>query len=1479
MNEAATVRGARTGLHAALSQAASVTPSKRISVAVMKRQSIAQARDSLLHSQASAPTHAVLHSDNSEKASQPDQQPFSRELQPLINSKFSVREDESAQTATGVRARLLAAFVACDSAVSFRCGGEERRAHVRESFVLHKAFDYFILFVISANAICLAADSPLLDDNSRSARALRIFDVIFTIIFVAEATLKIFALVCNQSNEMLHLALTRFLFRAASRDTTLLLWTKLTQLHGTVPAACSQKHRKTPVSRLTSCSSISYVTFSVSCAARLSRNDSHESTTSSQAEASQQARQPYCLNGWNQLDFIIVVVGLLEFVPSIGSGSSALRALRVLRPLRAVNKLKSLRVIVTTLFNTLPDLAQVAVVLTFMFLIFGIMGLQLFNGVLRNRCVDSITGEALDDGEYICNPQPTGGGRACPSTAQCLPVGDNLGNGVLHFDDIGHSLLAVYLIADMSGWAEMMYAVQDATGKAAWIYFTVIIISISFFAMNLVLAVVVQEFETVSSDEDELAALAKEQAALEQDLQAMGPQQGPGQHEPTRAAHSLMQVDASAAGNEAAADGVLLALTMRAAAGALPVYEFRGPEDFVPAQQSAVAGDIAHRPVQPAVPFRSKLVKSERMGSGELHSYAAELTAGQTTVHVFVGQEDAALSSASVYRPAEMLRDLLSPPTASPPAAAHAGLREINLPIAAGTAKVFVFEDSSEVAASCIDQTPSSAEAVTNRTEVLLQLPHIPQEAAADGRLLHLSTQSGIRLFEFRSMDVHQSPGRSFGAGGMAAASPAHQARARIAQAAHPAAHSPEAYAHQVAQGIKSDVAVDAEIEKLLAILWAAEHTKQTDEEGLEEKPQAEHPPIPEMSIEQKLAARDMLHSAETVIRQEAQWLVDKPQWLLPIFALISSTPFQAVVNAAIVVNTIVLAIDHYGIDETQSSALDAANLFFTVFFLVEIVLKVLALGPRGFARDTFNLFDAAVVCASLVELAVANGGGVISVLRSLRLIRLLRLLKQFPSLRVLLSTVAQSIPDVSWMALLMALFVFIFAVLGQQLFAGSLAGLSDPPVFTFETFGDSLLTSITILSNDDWDEIMFDGVRCCGEGVVAFFLIGQMLGMYIILSLFIAILLRRFSEQDDSAFDAEDLSIFVLKLRQQQMKASLAEGKVHGNNGIIAAAALRAQVLQVQRAQVRKQQKAEHNRKVPEGMTGYSCGLSPPDAPLRVFLFRMVSSSVFEVVIFGLIILNCVFLALDRPTLDSTSGLAKAIRGMDFFFAFVFLLEMLAKIVAHGLWHQDGRGYFRNSWNILDSVVVVISFVSLGFPQVSVARALRALRPLRLVVRSKNIQVVVNALIAALPGMANVILLASVLWTIFAIMGTNLFKGGFFECSDSRFDSRSTCEAAANSNTTSVWQPIDGTEFANFNNVGNSMLLLFQIATLSGWGQLMHATIAVRGEDLAPQPGNNPAAALYFIAFVVIGGFFMVCQKCNISSCQLVNVFLCRSI
>ena len=98
-----------------------------------------------------------------------------------------------------------------------------------------------------------------------------------------------------------------------------------------------------------------------------------------------QHKNAYLRDGWNWIDFIVVIVGIIEVIPGIPN-LRALRTLRVLRPLKSIKAIPSMRLLILSLLRSLPALANVVLFLLFMFIMFGILGVQLFAGRLYSRC-------------------------------------------------------------------------------------------------------------------------------------------------------------------------------------------------------------------------------------------------------------------------------------------------------------------------------------------------------------------------------------------------------------------------------------------------------------------------------------------------------------------------------------------------------------------------------------------------------------------------------------------------------------------------------------------------------------------------------------------------------------------------------------------------------------------------------------------------------------------------------------------------------------------------------------------------------------------------------------------------------------------------------------------------------------------------------------------------------------------------------------
>ena len=123
-----------------------------------------------------------------------------------------------------------------------------------------------------------------------------------------------------------------------------------------------------------------------------------------------------------------------------------------------------------------------------------------------------------------------------------------------------------------------------------------------------------------------------------------------------------------------------------------------------------------------------------------------------------------------------------------------------------------------------------------------------------------------------------------------------------------------------------------------------------------------------------------------------------------------SSNTFGFLITVFIVVNTAVLSMDFHPMNSGYQDNLDLMNTFLTWIFIAEMVAKLIGLGFKAYASDSFNIFDCTVVMISVVELVLevadiqfGNATGAISALRAVRLLRVFKLARSWTSFRDLL--------------------------------------------------------------------------------------------------------------------------------------------------------------------------------------------------------------------------------------------------------------------------------------------------------------------------------------------------------------------------------------------------------------------------------------------------------------------------------------------
>ncbi|XP_039378627.1 sodium channel protein type 5 subunit alpha-like isoform X3 [Mauremys reevesii] len=230
---------------------------------------------------------------------------------------------------------------------------------------------------------------------------------------------------------------------------------------------------------------------------------------------------------WNIVDLIVIVITYVSlFLPE--HKVSFLRIFRIFRSLKAISVIPELKVIVNALIQSIKKLADVMILTVFCLSIFALVGLQLFMGNLKMKCVRNNTAfdqKLCDDAKIshvkesdICyrmnNSQDvllcrfsSEPGKECPENYSCQKIGDNPDFGYTSFDNFGWAFLSVFRLMTQDNWERLYRQTIRTSGKPYMIFFVVVIFLCSFYLFNLILAVV-----TMAYEEQNNATLAKTQA-------------------------------------------------------------------------------------------------------------------------------------------------------------------------------------------------------------------------------------------------------------------------------------------------------------------------------------------------------------------------------------------------------------------------------------------------------------------------------------------------------------------------------------------------------------------------------------------------------------------------------------------------------------------------------------------------------------------------------------------------------------------------------------------------------------------------------------------------------------------------------------------------------------------------------------------------------------------------------------------------------
>lgn len=229
------------------------------------------------------------------------------------------------------------------------------------------------------------------------------------------------------------------------------------------------------------------------------------------------------------------------------------------------------------------------------------------------------------------------------------------------------------------------------------------------------------------------------------------------------------------------------------------------------------------------------------------------------------------------------------------------------------------------------------------------------------------------------------------------------------------------------------------------------------------------------------------------------------------------SRPFQQAVLAAVLLAGVLAGLEtDADLAARHGLLLHRLDQGILALFTAEIVLKLASRGSRWweFFRDPWNLFDFFIVAVCLLPLHA----GFAPVLRLVRVLRVLRLVSALPRLQILVGALLNSIPSMAYVAVLLLLHFYVYAVIGVSLF-----GAHDAP--HFGGLGRAMLTLFQIVTLEGWADIMETQLHRPGAspaGVVAYFVSFILLGTMIILNLLIGVIMNGMQEAAAEAENAE---------------------------------------------------------------------------------------------------------------------------------------------------------------------------------------------------------------------------------------------------------------------------------------------------------------------------------------------------------------------
>ncbi|XP_031365065.1 sodium channel protein para isoform X19 [Apis dorsata] len=846
----------------------------------------------------------------------------------------------------------------------------------------------------------------------------------------------------------------------------------------------------------------------------------------------------YLRDAWNWLDFVVIALAYVTMGIDLGN-LAALRTFRVLRALKTVAIVPGLKTIVGAVIESVKNLRDVIILTMFSLSVFALMGLQIYMGVLTQKCIknfpeDGSWGNLTDENweRFVSNEtnwyvdeaknmplcgNSSGAGQCLPGYTCLQGYGENPNYGYTSFDTFGWALLSAFRLMTQDYWENLYQLVLRSAGPWHMLFFIVIIFLGSFYLVNLILAIVAMSYDELQKKAEEEEA-AEEEAIREAEEAALAKE---------------TKLAAQAAAREAAAHAAVTAADQIV----------KSPSDFSCHSYELFVGQekgnddnnkerMSIRSIESVSEHRVKQINNHTTTTKVRKVSAVSRAAnGQFT---YAYQES--LRKASLSLPGSPFNLRRSSRGSHQFTIRNGRGRFVGPP--GGDRKPLVlstFLDAQEHLPYADDSNAVTPMSEENGTIV------VPVYYANLGSRHSSYTSHASRL-------SYTSHGDLIGGIANAGKPMTKESQLKIRSVRPPSVNGhitdnnqkyhyegdledPMGKAKQqdnpFIEPSQQHAVVDMKDVMVLndIIEQAAGRQSRTPEQGVSSTYY-----FPTDDDEEGPTFKDKLLTA--VLRCIDIFCVWDCCWLWLEFqkyvALLVFDPFvELFITLCIVVNTLFMALDHHDMDKDMERVLKTGNYFFTATFGIEATLKLIAMSPKFYFQEGWNIFDFIIVALSLLELGLEGVQG-LSVLRSFRLLRVFKLAKSWPTLNLLISIMGRTVGALGNLTFVLCIIIFIFAVMGMQLFGKNYTDNvdrfpdGDLPRWNFTDFMHSFMIVFRVLCGE-WIESMWDCMLVGDVSCIPFFLATVVIGNLVVLNLFLALLLSNFGSSNLSAPTADN--------------------------------------------------------------------------------------------------------------------------------------------------------------------------------------------------------------------------------------------------------------------------------------------------------------------------------------------------------------------